>query len=79
MAWFDGKEAKVVREAGTINIFYGGSFTPDGYGHGHVKAQGGALGESIVFWRLPESEGGGVVIDNFASAERLADHLSGLW
>lgn len=55
MAWFDGKEAKVVREAGTINIFYGGSFTSDGYGHGHVKAQGGAFGESIVYWRLPDS------------------------
>jgi hypothetical protein len=79
MAWFDDKEAKVVREAGTINIFYGGSFTPDGYGHGHVKAQGGAFGESIVYWRLPDSEGGTVVIDNWASSERLADHLSGLY
>ena len=64
MAWFDGKEAKVVREAGTINIFYGGSFTPDGYGHGHVKAQGGAFGESIVYWRLPANVGGQVIVNN---------------
>lgn len=37
------------------------------------------FGESIVFWRLPESEGDPIVIDNWASTERLADHLSGLW
>ena len=49
MAWFEGQSAKVVQEAGTINVFYGGSFTPDGTGHGHVKAQGGPFGESIVF------------------------------
>lgn len=80
MAWFDGKEARVEREAGTINVYYGGSRgNVPGDGHGHVKAQGGAFGESIVFWRLPESEGGTVVIDNWASAEKLADHLSGLW
>lgn len=79
MATFDGQEAKVEQEAGTINIFYGGAFKPDGEGHGHVKAQGGAFGESIVFWRLPASEGGAVVIDNWASAERLADHFSDLW
>ena len=79
MASFDGKDAKVVREAGTINIFYGGTFFPDGTGHGHVKAQGGAFGESIVFCRLPESEGGRIAIDNWASSESLSDHLSGLY
>lgn len=79
MAWFDGQDAKVVQEAGTINIFYGGSFVPDGNGHGHVKAQGGPFGENIVYWRLPDSEGGAIVIDNFASAERLNDHLSGFY
>lgn len=61
MAWFDGKEAKVERSAGTIDVYYGGSFTPDGPGHGHVKATGGPLGENIVYWRLPDSEGGQVI------------------
>ncbi len=77
---FDGKEARIIRESGTITVYYGGrSGNTRGDGHGHVKAQGGLSGETIVFWRLPESEGGAVVIDNFASTERLADHLSGLW
>lgn len=79
MATFDGQEAKVVQEAGTVNIYYGGHMTPDGYGHGHVKAQGGKYGENIVYWRLPDNEGGNVVIDNFASYERLADHISGYY
>lgn len=76
---FDGQDAKVVQEAGTKNIYYGGFLAPDGNGHGHVKAQGGMLGESIVYWRKPESEGGQVVIDNFASTEALSDHFSSLW
>lgn len=65
MATSDGKEVRVEQEAGTINVYYGGRWgnVPDD-GHGHVKAQGGPFGESIVFWRLPESEGGTVVIDN---------------
>lgn len=79
VACFDGKEAVIENEPGTINIYYGGMFTPDGLGHGHVKAQGGPFGESIVFWRLPDSEGGQIVIDNWASQEMLSNHLSGLW
>lgn len=57
--WFDGKPAKIRRSGGTTEIFYGGAWgnTP-GDGHGHVKAQGGSLGDFIVYWRLPESEGG---------------------
>jgi len=35
-----------------------------GDGHGHVKAQGGPLGEFIVYWRLSKSEGSATVIDN---------------
>lgn len=76
---FDGQDAKVIQEAGATNIYYGGLLTPDGIGHGHVKAQGGVYGESIVYWRKPDSEGGQVVIDNFASSEALSDHFSSLW
>ena len=49
---FDGREAKIYRSGGMINV------------HGHVKATGGPHGENIVFWRLPEDEGGEVIIDN---------------
>ena len=78
--WFDGKEARIQRSGGMINLYYGGrSGNTSGDGHGHVKAQGGPLGDFIVYWRLPESEGGATVIDNWASFERLSDHISGLW
>jgi len=80
MATFDGKEAKVERSAGTIDVYYGGFIVPDGDGHGHVKATGGALGENIVFWRLPESEGGQVVVSNSWDTmygNDLSTHLSG--
>ena len=78
--WSDGKPAKIRRSGGTTEIFYGGAWgNIPGDGHGHVKAQGGSLGEFIVYWRLPESEGGATVIDNWASSERLSDHMSGLW
>ncbi len=80
MAWFDGKEAKVERSDGTINVFYGGFFTPDGPGHGHVKATGGPLGENIVYWRLPDSEGGQVIVSNSWDTmygNDLGNHLSG--
>ncbi|TWP16183.1 hypothetical protein EUA75_00550 [TM7 phylum sp. oral taxon 353] len=78
--WFDGKPAKIRRSGRTTEIFYGGAWgNIPGDGHGHVKAQGGPLGEFIVYWRLPESEGGATVIDNWASSERLSDHMSGLW
>ena len=50
---FDGKEARIQRSGGMINIYYGGrSGNTSGDGHGHVKAQGGPLGEFIVYWRL---------------------------
>ena len=61
-------------------VFYGGSFTPDGPGHGHVKATGGPLGENIVYWRLPYSEGGQVIVSNSWDTmygNDLRDHLSG--
>ena len=80
MAWFDGKEAKVERSGGTINVYYGGAFTPDGHDHGHVKATGGPLGENIVYWRLPESEGGQVIVSNSWDTmygNDLSDYLSG--
>lgn len=80
MAWFDGQEAKVVREPGTTNVYYGGSFTPDGPGHGHVKATGGSLGENIVYWRLPASEGGQVIVSNSWDTmygNDLSEHLTG--
>ncbi|CAN3702702.1 hypothetical protein MMX123_02732 [Microbacterium sp. MM2322] len=46
-------------------MFYGGRFgNVPGDGHGHVKATGGPFGENIVFWRLPESEGGQIIVSN---------------
>ena len=81
--WFDGKEATVYRSGGTINVLYGGyrGNTP-GDGHGHVKATGGPFGENIVYWRLPDSEGGRVIVDNQFGIPngndlRLRDHLTG--
>ena len=60
----DGREAKVCRSGGMINIYYGGIGEPDGTGHGHVKATGGPRGENIVYWRLPADQGGDTIIDN---------------
>lgn len=81
MAWFDGKEARVERSGGTINVYYGGRWgNVPGDGHGHVKATGGPLGENIVFWRLPESEGGQVIVSNSWDTmygNDLSNHLSG--
>ena len=80
MAWFDGKEAKVIRNPGEIQVFYGGFLTPDGSGHGHVRATGGPLGENIVYWRLPDSEGGQVIVSNswdIMYGNDLSNHLSG--
>lgn len=80
MPWFDGKEAKVIRNPGEIQVYYGGFMTPDGDGHGHVRATGGPLGENIVFWRLPKSEGGHIIVDNawgVVGGNDLRDHLSG--
>ena len=78
---FDGYDARVDRSGGTINVYYGGRHgnTPND-GHGHVKATGGPRGESIVFWRLPESEGGQVIVSNqwdLMYGNDLANHLSG--
>lgn len=80
MAQFDGKEAVVERSGGTINIYYGGFPTPDGFGHGHVKATGGPLGENIVYWRLPDNEGGQEIVSNswdIQYGNDLRPHLSG--
>ena len=44
MAYFDGQPAIVYRSGGQINVYYGGAFTPDEHGHGHVKATGGPPG-----------------------------------
>ena len=83
--WFDGKEARIQRSGGMINVYYGGRFgNIPGDSHGHVKATGGPLGENIVFWRLPDSEGGHVLVDNKFTIMngndlRLRDHLTGLF
>lgn len=81
MAYFDGKPAKVIRNPGEVQVFYGGFLEPDGIGHGHVRATGGSMGENIVYWRLPESEGGREVISNawdvpFGHGNDLRSHLS---
>ncbi len=69
-----GALAELLRSS---TVALGGNITGDG--HGYVKARGGSLGDFIVCWRLPESEGGATVIDNWASSERLSDHTSDLW
>lgn len=53
-----------------------------GDGHGHVKAQGGSLGEFIVYWRLPEGERGAVIVSNewdVMYGNDLRSHLTGLY
>lgn len=80
MPYFDGKPAVVQRSGGQIHIYYGGQFYPDGPGHGHVKATGGPLGENIVYWRLPASEGGQTIVSNSWDTmygNDLSSHLSG--
>ncbi|WP_367133234.1 hypothetical protein [Saccharothrix sp. HUAS TT1] len=45
-----------------VDIYYGGRGGPLGKGHGHlVKLRDG---DSVVYWRLPQSEGGRVITDN---------------
>jgi hypothetical protein len=78
MAYFDGYPATAHRSGGQINVYYGGRFgnIP---GDGHVRATGGPLGENIVYWRLPESEGGQVIVDNAwetMNGNDLRDHLT---
>lgn len=78
MAYFE-QPAIVHRSGGQINVYYGGRFKPDGPGHGHVRVTGGPLGENIVYWRLPESEGGQVIVDNAwetMNGNDLRDHLT---
>ena len=79
--WFDGKEARIQRSGGMINIYYGGrSGNIPGDGHGHVKATGGPLGENIIYWRLPDSEGGAVIVSNawdVMYGNDLRSHLTG--
>ena len=69
MAYFE-QPAIVHRSGGQINVYYGGMFKPDGPGHGHVRVTGGPLGENIVYWRLPESEGGQVIVQRMGNHER---------
>lgn len=79
MAYFDGQPAIVHRSGGQINVYYGGAFAPDEHGHGHIKATGGPLGKNTVYWRLPESEGGQVIVDNSwgtMNGNDLRDHLT---
>ena len=80
--WFDGKEVRIQRSGGMISIYYGGKYgNIPGDGHGHVKATGGPLGESIVYWRLPDSEGGAVIVSNewdVMYGNDLRSHLTGL-
>lgn len=81
MAYFNGQPAIVHRPGGQINVYYGGRFgNIPGDGHGHVRTTGGPLGENIVCWRLPESEGGQVIVDNAwetMNGNDLRDHLTG--
>lgn len=73
---FEGKEIKVVTGATgrreRFEFYYGGLFTPDGVGHGHVVCNDG---ETINFWRKPNHEGGETVIDDSWSSEKLANHM----
>ncbi|MGV9340600.1 hypothetical protein [Streptomyces sp. NPDC003688] len=76
---FQGQPAKVTRSGGTINVLYGGQYSADGPGHGHVKATGGILGDNITFWRLPASEGGAIIVSNSLDVmygNDLNDYLS---
>ena len=76
MAYFDRQPAIVHKPGGRISVYYGGI----GPGHGHVRATGGQLGESIVYWRLPESEGDKGIVDNAwgtMNGNDLRDHLAG--
>lgn len=78
MAYFDGRIASVdvVTERNTMNIYYGGLTTPDGYGAGHVKAVVCDYGyAAITYWRLPDVEGGKVIINNPNSAEALSKYF----
>ena len=77
MAYLDGQLAIVHRSGGQINVYYGGAFAPDG--HGHVKATGGPLGKNTVYQKLPESEGGQIIVDNSwgtMNGNDLRDHLT---
>ena len=58
-----------------FEFYYGGLFVvPDGRGHGHVVRNDG---ETINFWRLPDSEGGRIIVDNGIGSDYLTDY--GLW
>lgn len=62
---FDGYPAEIstgkTDQPTRIDICYGGSGGLMGRGHGHVVSKDGI---NIFFWRLPESEGGGIIIDD---------------
>lgn len=72
---FEDKPIKVVigntGRRDRLEFYYGGMFTPDGIGHGHVVSNDGV---NIHYWRLPDGEGGQVVIDDRFSSELLSTH-----
>lgn len=59
---FDGLPAKVVVADGIVDVLYGGSFAPDGPGHGHIRKED-RFGADILYWRLPACEGGRTIVD----------------
>lgn len=73
--YFDNQPIKIVfgntGRRDRLEFYYGGLFSPDGEGHGHVVSNDGV---NINFWRLPDSEGGSVVIDDRFSYEQLSSH-----
>lgn len=73
--YFDGHPIKIVYgntgRRDRFEFYYGGLFDPDGIGHGHVVSNDG---ENIHFWRLPDSEGGMIMIDDRFSFEQLSSH-----
>lgn len=85
MATFDHKPAVVIREgspfgglSACLKVHYGGDGSPDGPGCGEVYAAPGGGDCVIFFWRLPESEGGGLVVDRSVTSvfnEEVRWHL----
>lgn len=74
---FDGQEAKIERgqtgRADRIDVYYGGIAEPKGPGHGHVVSNDGV---NIHYWRLPQSEGAIVKIDDINSTwEKLGQYM----
>ncbi|WP_103530547.1 hypothetical protein [Streptomyces sp. SM11] len=78
---FDGKDARIERgqtgRVDRVDIYYGGSgWDPKGPGHGHVVSNDGVF---INFWRLPDSEGGAIVLnDDYGKNKRVSEYVP-LW